>query len=80
MSQKSAVISRRWPARSRSPVVGREQVRDVRRESRHLLSLPSNGLEQAHVFDRDHHVVRERLDQPDLGVVERPDIAASEHN
>src|SRR5262249_61936523 len=59
-------------------VIAREQVGDLWRESRQFGSLTLDDLEQAHVLDRDHHVIRERLDQPDLRVVERAALRATE--
>src|SRR5262249_52913660 len=59
-------------------LIARQKVGDLWRESRQLCSLPLDDLKQAHVLDRDDHVIRERLDQPDLRVVERADVRATE--
>ena len=54
------------PGQEAFPLVAREQIRDLWSEARQLRPLPLHGLVEPHVLDRDHDVVGERLDQPDL--------------
>jgi hypothetical protein len=57
-------------------LLAREQVGRLRREARELGALPLDRAEQPHVLDRDHDLIGERLDQPDLAVAERARLVA----
>src|SRR5207247_1642831 len=57
-------------------LVAGEQVGRLRGESSELGPLTLDRLEQADVFNCDHDVVGERFEQPDVGVVEGPNLDA----
>src|SRR5262249_12640591 len=62
------------------PLFAREQVGDLRDETRELQPLPLHGLKQPNIFDGDDDLVGKCLDQANFCFVERADLVSAECN